>query len=60
MIHRFQPLNLTVNGAAKKFMTTKYLEWYAKEIARQINAGVKVHSFEMKTTLPVLKLVHAR
>ena len=40
MIHRFQPLDFTVNGVAKKFLTTKFEEWYAKEIVRQINARV--------------------
>ena len=60
MTHHFQPLDLTINGVAKKFLTTKFKEWYAKEITQQINAGVDVYSIEIKTTLSVLKAVHAR
>ena len=59
MTHHFQPLNLTITGVAKKFLTTKFEEWYAKEITQQINAGVDVYSIEIKTTLSVLKAVHA-
>ena len=60
MKHHFQPLDFTINGVAKKFITTKFEEWYAKEITQQINAGVDVYSIEIKTTLSVLKAVHAR
>ena len=60
MTHLFQPLDLTINGVAKKFLTTKFEEWYAKEIAGQINAGVEVYSVEIKTTLSVLKPVRTR
>ena len=60
MIHQFQRLDLTINGVAKKLLTTKFEEWYAKEIARQINARVEFFSVEIKTILFVLKPVHAR
>ena len=40
MIHQFQPLDRTVSGIAKKLPTTRFEEWYAKEIARQISARV--------------------
>ena len=50
MMHRFQLLDLTINGVAKKFTTTKFKEWYAKEIARQINARVEVYSVELETS----------
>ena len=60
MTHLFQSLDLTINGVAKSFIRTKCDEWYAKEIARQINAGVEVYSVEIKRTLSVLKQLHAR
>ena len=60
MIHQFQPLDRTVSGIAKKLPTTKFEEWYAKEIVRQINARVEVYSVEIKILLSVLKQVHAR
>ena len=34
MTHHFQPLDLTINGVAKKFLTTKCEEWYAKDITQ--------------------------
>ena len=57
MTHNFNPLDLTVNGPAKKFLMMKFEDWSAKEIAQQINAGVDVYSIEIKTALSVLKPV---
>ena len=35
----FQPLNLTVNGEAKRFMKDKFTTWYPEEVHKQINPG---------------------
>ena len=32
MANLFQPLDLTVNGAAKAFMKRRFIEWYSQEI----------------------------
>ena len=37
MTHIFQPLDLTVNSWAKRFMKEKYAVWYAS----QITAGLE-------------------
>ena len=60
MIHQFHPLDFTVNGVAKISLTAKCEEWYSKEIAHQINAGVEVVSVKIKTILFFLKSVHVR
>lgn len=37
--HFFQPLDLTVNGEAKRFMKDKFTKWYSEEVQNQINPG---------------------
>ena len=39
MTHFFQPLDLTVNGEAKRFMKDKFTTWYSEEVQKQINTG---------------------
>ena len=39
MTHFFQPLDLTVNGEAKRFMQDKFTTWYSEEIQKQLNPG---------------------
>ena len=60
MTNYFQPLDLTVNGAAKQFLKGKFQEWYATEIASQVNEGVDVYSIDISTKLSVMKPIHAR
>ena len=35
----FQPLDLTVNGAAKDFLKAKFTEWSAKKIDEGLQEG---------------------
>ena len=51
---------VTINGVAKNVLRTKFEDWYGKEIARQVNAGVEFYSVEIRTTLSFLKPLHAR
>ena len=37
--HFFQPLNLTVNGEAKRFIKDKFTIWYSDEVKQQIESG---------------------
>ena len=39
MAHFFQPLDLTVNGEAKRFMQDKFTTWHSEEIQKQLNPG---------------------
>lgn len=39
MTHFFKPLDLTVNGEAKRFMKDKFTTWYPEEVHKQINPG---------------------
>ena len=42
MTNYFRPLHLTVNGPAKQFLKGKFQEWYAREIAKQVDKGFDV------------------
>ena len=55
----FQPLDLTVNGPAKPFLKGKFQEWYAREIAKQVDKGIDVYSIDVSTKLTVMKPIHA-
>ena len=60
MTHIFQPLDLTVNSWAKKFMKEKYAVWYASQISTGLEKGVDIDEIEVKTPLTVMKPLHAK
>jgi len=37
----YQPLDLTVNGYAKRFIKKKFNEWYS-EVKTQLDAGINI------------------
>ena len=43
MIHFFQPLDLTINGEAKRYMKDKFSTWYSDEVKQQIESGMQQH-----------------
>ena len=55
----FQPLDLTVNGAAKDFLKTKFTEWFAKKIDEGLQEGKELEDIEVKFGLTTLKPLHA-
>ena len=59
MTHFFQPLDLTVNGPAKKFCKDKFTSWYSADVQRQIENGTRIEDIEVDLRLSVLKPVHA-
>ena len=60
MTHHLQPLDISINGLAKKFMRNKYEDWYAKNIVCQLNRGVSSDNVQVDTRLTVIREVHAR
>ena len=58
--NEFQPLDLTVNGPAKVFLSGKFQEWYAKEITKQIEGGTCVYSVKVNINLSIMKPLHAQ
>ena len=59
LTHVFQPLDLSINGVAKAFLTNKFSEWYSKEIAKGLDQGQNIYDIEVNTTLTVMKPIHA-
>ena len=43
MTYLLQPLDLTVNGYAKKFTSRKFSEWYSSQIMKQLDDGKELH-----------------
>ena len=60
MTHHLQPLDISINGLAKKFMRNKYEDWYAKNIVCQLNGGVSSDNVKIDTRFTVIREVHAR
>ena len=40
--HTYQPLDVTVNGIAKQFLKTKFVDWYTRQIFTERNKGTDV------------------
>ena len=59
MTHFFQPLDLTVNGEAKRFMKDQFTMWYSAEIQKQMEATGNDDDIEVDLRLSVLKPLHA-
>ena len=38
---RLQPLDLSVNKAAKEFLRKQFTEWYSNQICQQLRRGIK-------------------
>ena len=53
MTHHFQPLDLTVNGAAKHFMKQKFMDWYAKQVILSLEKGTSIEEIDVE-----LKNIH--
>ena len=55
MTHFFQPLDLTVNGQAKKFCKEKFTTWYSQEVQRQLDSGTSFEDIEVDFRMSVIK-----
>ena len=53
-----QPLDLTVNGYAKKFTSRKFSEWYSFQIMKQLDDGKELHDINIDLKLSKLKPLH--
>ena len=55
----YQPLDLTVNGSAKRFMGKKFNGWYSDQITQQLESGKSLEDVDVKLRLSILKPIHA-
>ena len=59
MTYLLQPLDLIVNGYAKKFASRKFGEWYFSQIMKQLDDGKDLHDIDIDRKLSKLKPFHA-
>ena len=52
---KFQPLDISVNKAAKIFIQNMYNEWFSNEVATQLNRGVDLTEVKIASKLSDLK-----
>lgn len=55
----YQPLDLTVNGYAKRFLKKKFNEWYSEQVKTQLDAGINIEDVQVGLQLTKLKIIHA-
>ena len=60
MTHFFQPLDLTVNGSAKKYMRKQFVTYYTAAVKQQMDSGIQLEDIEVDFRLTVLKPLHAQ
>ena len=58
--HKFQPLDINVNGVAKGFLKDQFQKWYTGEIQKQMDNGKSVYEVDVDTRLSRMKPIHAR
>ena len=60
LTNKFQPLDITVNKPAKSFISNKYNEWFAEQVAKQLQKGIPPADIQVSLNLGELKVMHAR
>lgn len=59
MTHFFQPLEITINGEAKRFMKDKFTTWYSDEVKQPIETGGDSTDINVDPRLTVVQPLHA-
>ena len=60
MTNFFQPLDLTVNGAAKRFAKKEVITYYSAQVQQQLEGGTNLEDINFDLRLSVIKPLHAR
>ena len=60
LTNKFQPLDISINQKAKKFVSHKFDTWYADRVSKQLKRGVAPGDVEVSMKLSALKPLHAR
>ena len=60
MTHFFQPLDLTVNSAAKQFTKKEFVIYYSAAIQKELNNGNNIEDIEVDLKLSTIKPLHAQ
>ena len=60
LTNKFQPLDITVIKPAKSFMSSKYNEWFSKQVSQQLEQGIQPANVKVCLGLIELKLMPAK
>ena len=60
LAHKFQPLDINVNGVAKSFLKDKFQIWCTNEIQKQVDNGKGIFEVHVDTRLSRMKPILAR
>ena len=59
LTNKFQPLDISVNKAAKAFIQNLYNEWFSNQVAIQLKHGIDPTDVKISSKLSDLKPLHA-
>ena len=59
LTNKFQPLDLSVNKAAKAFIQNQYNDWFSNQVARQLKNRIEPADIKISSKLSDLKPLHA-
>ena len=59
MTKYYQPLDLTANGYAKRFLKSKFTEWYSSQVRAYLDNGVSIDDIEVGLQTCKIKPIHA-
>ena len=54
----YQPLDLTVNREAKRFLKRKFVDWYSCQVSNQLSDGKSLESVQVPVKLSIIKPIH--
>ena len=60
LTNKFQPLDLTINQKEKKYVSSKFNEWYAERVSKQLMNGKAPGDVKVSLKLSDLKPLHAK
>ena len=60
LTNKFQPLDISINQSAKKFISNKFNAWYADRVNKQLSNRVAPGDVKVSLKLSDLKFLHAR
>ena len=60
LTNKFQPLDISINQKAKKFVAHKFNTWYTDRVSEQLRRGAAPGEVKISMKLSDLKPLHAR
>ena len=58
MTKYYQPLDLTVNREAKRFLKCSFVDWYSSQVSNQLQEGKSLERVQVPLKLSIIKPIH--